>query len=99
MQGRYWCGQDSQGLSLFWGVSHTSKTRGGTSSGSWQKRVCFSLVDFSPFISGILLFVVPLHSYLEIHLRLHVAVPGKDVVAVKSLSESCLSAGRSLERP
>ena len=97
MQGRYWCGRDSQGLSLFWSVSRTSKTRGGTSSGSWQKRVCFPPVGLSPFILGNLFFVVPLQSSPDVRSCRQSTAPGEDVVAVKSLSETRLSAGSSLE--
>ena len=97
MQGRCWCGQDSQGLTLFRAVSRTSKTRGGTSSGSWQKRVCFPLVDHSPFIPGNLFFVDPLHSLPDVHSCLQFAAPGEDVVAFIGPREARPSAGRSSE--
>ena len=86
-----------QGLTLFRAVSRTSKTRGGTSSGSWQKRVCFPLVDHSLFIPGNLLFMVPLHSSSDVHSCLQFAVQGEDVVALISPSEARPSAGRSSE--
>ena len=84
-----------QGLTLFWAVSRTSKTRGGTPSGSWQKRVCFPLVDHSLFIPGNLLFVDPLHSLPDVHSCLQFAAPGEDVVAFIGPREARPSAGRS----